>query len=457
MKNLRLSPVIFLLAAHLACAGEKPNIIMIYVDDMGYGCAGSYGYSGLVPTPNIDRLASEGVRFTDGYVTAPICGPSRYGLLSGAYQQRFGIHRNDDAYAVIPGLEETMEENRIPASQQLIHQTLEAAGYATGIVGKWNLPCYPQTSFQESMSVIHFGADYFPDENGHYRGVDEPKARSGSKRIFWGPEREGDEYLTDRLGRQSVEFIERHSDKPFFLYLAFNAPHSPLQAKKEHQDAVAHLESEAQKLYGAMLISMDENVGRVLEALDRLGLAENTIVAFASDNGPTFGYTVDWPEDWPKVLLGSTGPLSGHKAHYLEGGIRVPYILRWPARLKAGQVFREPVTTLDLYPTFCAAAGAPIPPGTIINGMNLLPFLTGEKTGAPHDLLFWHAKKLGAVRKGKWKLRVHADTHHLFDLEADIGEQNDLAESHPEILKMLLAEYQRFVSELPPRVSESLP
>jgi arylsulfatase A-like enzyme len=434
---------------------SRPNIIMIYADDMGYGDAGCYGGSNLVPTPNIDRLAAEGVRFTDGYVTAPVCGPSRYGLLSGTYQQRLGIQWNDDAYAVLPDREETLENNRIPSIQKLINQTLENAGYATGMAGKWNLPCYPKTSFQESMSVMHFGGDYFPDATGHYGGVDEPKARSNFKRILWGPERAGDEYLTDRLGRQSVEFIERHSDEPFFLYLAFNAPHSPMQAKQSHRDAVAHLKPEALKLYGAMLLSMDENIGKVLDALDRHQLADNTLVAFVSDNGPTFAYNVGWPDDWPKELLGSTGPLSGHKGQYLEGGIRVPYILRWPARLKGGQLYREPVNTLDLYPTFCAAARASIAEGTRLDGVDLLPFFSNEKSGVPHDFLFWHSGISGAVRQNNWKLYIYKDIHRLFDLKADVGETTDLAATHPETVAVLMKAYQEFISQLPPPVSQS--
>lgn len=451
--------LIFMLAGLLmgksTAAADKPNIIMIYADDMGYGDAGCYGGS-MVPTPGIDRLAAEGVRFTDGYVTAPVCGPSRYGLLTGAYQQRFGIQWNPDAYAVLPGMKkETLEHNRIPATQKLINQTLDAAGYATGMVGKWNLPCYPQTSFNESMSVMHFAGDYWPDAEGHYNGVDEPKARGGQKRILWGPEREGDEYLTDRLGRQAVEFIDRHADEPFFLYLAFNAPHSPMQAKSSNLGAVSHLKIEALKMYGAMLLSMDENIGRVLDALDRHGLAETTLVAFVSDNGPTLAYTVDWPKDWPKELLGSAGPLKGHKGQYLEGGIRVPFIVRWPARLEGGQVYQEPVSTLDLYPTFCAAAKAHVPAETRLDGIDLLPFIEKEKTGSPHDLLFWHSGVSGAVRRDNWKLYIYKDTRRLYDLAMDIGEKNDLAKKHPETVSVLLNEYENFCSQMPPSLNSS--
>jgi arylsulfatase A-like enzyme len=436
--------------AVLAGAGEKPNIILILADDMGYGDAGCYGGSNLVPTPNIDRLAEEGIRFTDGYVTAPVCGPCRYGLLTGSYQQRFGVQWNWDAYAKIPGLEETPEHNRIPAGQKIMNEPLRDAGYVTGMIGKWNLPCYPKTTFDETLSVMHFGGDYWPNEKGRYNGVDEPVAKGDMKRILWGPERAADEYLTDRLGRQAVEFIDRHAERPFFLFLAFNAPHSPMQAKRSHQAAVAHLPSEALRFYGAMMLSMDENVGRVLDVLDKRGLAENTIVAFLSDNGPSYAYTVDWPAGWPKELLGSAGPLNGHKAQFLEGGIRIPFILRWPAGIPGGAVYREPVSALDLYPTFCAATGVQVPAGTHLDGVDLLPYLKSETGGVPHETLFWLSHAGGAVRNGKWKLYVYKESLKLFDLQSDIGETSDLAQKHPDITARLVDEYKRFFAQMPP-------
>jgi arylsulfatase A-like enzyme len=438
----------FSLTAQGSSAAQKPNIILICADDMGYGDAGCYGGSNLVPVPNIDRLAAEGIRFTDGYVTAPMCGPSRYGMLTGAYQQRFGIQDNKDCYADLPGVE------RIPASQKLIHEALSGAGYVTGIVGKWNLPGYPKTSFDETLSVIHFGADYWPNAQGHYVGVDEPVARSNSKRApFWGPPKEGDEHLTDRLGRQSVEFINRHADKPFFLYLAFNAPHSPLEAKQSHYDAVKHLPSEALRFYGALLLSMDENIGRVLDALDAHGLAGNTLIAFISDNGPTFAFNVAWPSDWPKELLGSAGPLRGQKSQLFEGGLRVPYLLRWPEKFQGGQVYHHAVSALDFYPTFCAAAGAAVPDGTQLDGINLLPFLRGETAGAPHDILFWNINDQGAVRRGDWKLKIYRTQYSLYNLGTDIGETTDVRTQHPEITADLLSRYQQFCSGLPAKVN----
>jgi len=439
-------------------ASDRPNFVLIVADDMGYGDAGCYGNTNLVPMPNVDRLAAEGVRFTAGYVTAPACGPSRYGLLMGAYQQRIGVQDNYDTFGNLGEgpTGETPENNRIPASHLLLNQTLSRAGYRTCMIGKYNLPGYPKTSFDEEHSVMFFAGDYFPDESGYYGGVDRMEPPGTYKRIFWGPLREGDEYLTDRLGRQAVEFIERQhtAGNPFFLYLAFNAPHSPMQAKNEHRAVVKHLKSEATKMYGAMLYSLDENVGKVLDALDRLGLAENTVVAFVSDNGPSFAYNVDWPVDWPRELLGSAGPLRGHKGQYYEGGIRVPYIIRWPRRLKAGMVYDKAVSTMDLYPTFCAAADAPIPEETHLDGVNLLPYLEGQDEGDPHEVLFWSWRQWGAVRRGDWKLYAgnRNGKHELYNLRDDLGETTDLSGQYPERVAELEREFQAFLAMQPPKL-----
>ncbi|MEM9420320.1 MAG: sulfatase-like hydrolase/transferase [Planctomycetota bacterium] len=438
-----------------ADAGDapKPNIILIFVDDMGYGCSGAYGDTNLVPVPHIDRIAHEGIRFTEGYVTAPGCGPSRYGLLYGAYQQRFGVQFNTDAYSRLPQFpNETLDNNRVPATQPMMPIPLSEAGYTTGLIGKYNLPCYPNTPFDETMSVVHFSNDFWPDENGHYDGVDEPKAVGGHKDIYWGPKRVGDEYVTDRMGRQAVDFIERHAEKPFFLYLAFNAVHSPMQAKEAYKPRVAHLEGEARQLYGAMMISMDENVGRVLDALDRMDIADNTLVVFSCDNGASFAYRVKWPEDWPEVLLGSSGPLRAHKGSFYEGGIRVPFMMRWPAKFAAGRVFDQPVSTLDLYPTFCSIAGAELPKDAMIEGKNLMPYLEGEKTGLSDRTLQWFWNDVGSMRKGDWKLVAYGDRRELYNLKDDLGETTDLAKKHPELFKELNAEHDAFRAEMPPRL-----
>lgn len=428
----------------------QPGIVLIMVDDLGYGDVGYYdGAKQLVPTPNIDRLASEGIAFTDAYVTAPICGPSRYGILTGMYQQRLGVQDNRDCYAEIPGVDE-----RIPSSQQLLDQTLSSAGYVTGIVGKYNLPGYPKTTFDEAMSLMHFGADYWPDENGHYVGVDEPKAVSNSKRApAWGPKNDGEEYLTDRLGRQAADFIDRHADKPFFLYLAFNAPHSPLEAKESHRAQVEHLPSEALRFYGAMVLSLDENVGRVMAALERNGIKENTLVVFTSDNGPSFAFNVGWPEDWPKEMLGSTGPLDGRKGTLLEGGIRVPFTMTWPARWPTGQVYRQPVSTLDVYPTLCAAAGAKVREGTVLDGVNLLPLIGEKQEGAAPRPLYWVLNDHAAIREGDWKLRTLRKQKWLSNLADDVGETTNLTDKHPDIADRLLQKLEMFRGQLPPKIN----
>lgn len=429
----------------LSHGDNRPNLIKIFVDDLGWGDPVCYG-GDLVPTPAMDQLAKEGIRATAGYVTSPVCGPSRYGLMAGAYQQRFGVQTNRDAFSNMPG-------DRVPRTHLLLPEHLRQVGYVTGLVGKWNLKSDARIWFDEVYSLMDWGADYFPDEDGNYPGVwqrwpyDKP-----SKDYGWGPVREGDEYLTDRLGRESVEFIERHADKPFFLYLAMNAPHSPLQAKKEHKPLVEHIESEPLQLYAAMVISIDENIQRIMDALDRLGISDNTFVIFSSDNGPSYGYNVGWPEQWERVMLGSTGEFSGRKARLHEGGVRVPYILRWPDVLDAGKVYDKPISTMDVYPTFAAAAGAPIQEGTYLDGVNLLPFLTEEIASAPHQRLYWYQSNRGAVLEAPWKLLIDSPNQppSLYNLEEDPAESNDLANIYPDIFERLHAAWLAFVDTLPP-------
>lgn len=446
---------LLVLSGHAIRAAERPNIVLIFVDDMGYGDPGCYGGT-LVPTPAIDLIASRGVLFTDGYVTAPVCAPSRYGLLSGAYPQRFGVQWNNDTFDGASGLIRI-----IPGGHLTIDETLSKAGYVTGMVGKWNLEHYPCTSFEETYSVIHFGADYFPDSKGHYPGVNETGPKSGFRDFLWGPVRDRDEYLTDRIGRQAASFIGKHQEEPFFLYVAFNAVHSPFMARQVHRDRVNHIDSEILQYYGAMTLSLDENIQQVLDALERHGLRESTMVVFASDNGPATGETLKkqwkehWPEEWPGEIIGSAGPLAGRKGQFLEGGIRIPFILSWPGKIGEGTVYREPVTTLDLYPTFCEAAGADVPASTRLDGVSLIPYLTAEKSGEPHSILYWMDRDRGAVRKGDWKLLVRGDRHSLYHLGEDIGETADLSDERPDILTEMEALYLEFKEEMPPPIADS--
>ena len=435
-----------LMAVTLGCSligravSTKPNIVMILADDLGYGDAGCYGGK-WTPTPAIDSLARDGVRCTDGYVTAPVCAPSRCGLMTGSYNQRFGIQCNDDRGKYTVG------------AHKVLPQALKAAGYVTGHIGKWNVGADIAGCFDEVYDLIDWEADYFPDKDGHYYGVDSETEHASSKRQgIWGPERPGEEYLTDRLGRHAVEFVEKHKhgDKPFFLYLAFNAVHSPYHAPKQVEARYSHLQPPL-NYFAAMLASLDENVGRVLAVLP-----ENTLVVFASDNGPAKMPVKVWPAGWPtNVLAGSAGPLSGYKATFLEGGIREPFILRWLGHIQAGSTYHQPVITMDLYPTFCAVAGAPVPAGTKLDGVNLLPHLTNSQPGTPHDILFWKNDENGAVRQGDWKLVLSPwqPKRQLFNLADDIGEKKDCAGEKPELAAKLHKAWLDWSATLPPRAS----
>ena len=437
------------IALHAAETGPtKPNIILILADDMGYGDPGCYGGK-LAPTPALDALAQAGVRCTDGYVTAPVCAPSRCGLMAGAYNQRFGMQWNEDHW-----------RNRsytVPTSHKLLPQALKAGGYITGHIGKWNMGADIAGCFDEAHDVIDWEADYFPNAAGHYHGVDSATEDASSKTNgVWGPQRPGDEYLTDRLGRHACAFIDQHKAQPFFLYLAFNAVHSPWTAKAADRVRFGRIQPEVLALYAAMTAALDENIGRVLAKLKAEGLEDNTIVVFASDNGPAKGPVPVWPAGWPaEIIAGSAGPLRGHKGQFFEGGVREPYILRWPAQLKAGQTYRQPVSTMDFYATFCAAAGAPVPAGTKLDGVNLLPYLRGEQAGAPHEILFWKNGEQGAVRRGAWKLviGVWQPKLQLFNLAADLGETHDLAREKPEVVEQLHKAWCDWSAPLPPRAN----
>jgi arylsulfatase A-like enzyme len=429
-------------AAALAAAvhAAQPNLLLIFADDLGYGDLGCYGGT-LAPTPALDELARGGVRCTSGYVTAPVCAPSRCGLLSGSYNQRFGMQWNDDRRKYAFG------------EHKLLPQALRAGGYVTGHIGKWNVPVEARECFDEIYELIDWEADYLPDAAGHYFGVNSTNEFASSKRqCLWGAERPGEEYLTDRIGRRAVEFVTKHArgSKPFFLYLAFNAVHTPLHAKLSSKASTTHLKPPLD-FYAAMLASLDENVGRVLAAVP-----ENTLVVFASDNGPAKAGAQVWPADVPKdLLLGSAGPLNGHKGTFYEGGIREPFLLRWPGRLKAGGVYAQAVSTMDLYATFCAAAGAPVPPGTRLDGVNLLPFVSGEREGPPHEALFWKNGEAGAMRQGDWKLLVSTwqPKLQLFNLAEDLGEQCDRASEQPERVAQMHRAWLSWGAALPPRAA----
>jgi arylsulfatase A-like enzyme len=459
--------VLFLLswaAVAASAATPRPNIVLILADDMGYADVSCYGVED-VPTPHIDRLAREGVRFTDGYVTSPACAPSRLGLMAGAYTQRFGVTWNDDRSA-----------HKLPDTQRLLPELLRDAGYRTGLVGKWNIVRPAERCFDEIHDFIEWESDYFPHEDGRYMLTSNTGGVRTSKTQGWVPGRDGDEYLTDRLGRKAAEFIGRNAAKPFFLYVSFNAVHSPWQGRRSDQARFAHLPHEVLQLYASMIAALDDGVGQILDALRAGKLEENTLVIFLSDNGPAKGgpHIEGWKPDWPKhLVVGSVGRLRGAKTDLYEGGIRVPFIARWPAKLAAGKTDRSPVTAMDVLPTVCAAAGAPVPAGTVVDGVDLLPFLRGERPGPPHATLFWKIKSAGAVRQGDWKLvmvgpdwrpdlyNVPSDIAtwkpQLYNLASDIGETKDISAAHPEVTRALHAAWQEWNRPLPPPARQPRP
>lgn len=428
-------------------AGVNPNLVIILTDDQGYWDVGFNGCTDI-PTPHIDRIAKEGIRFTSGYVSYPVCSPSRAGLMTGRYQGRFGYHRNPtlnpfDARAGLPLEEENMAE------------ILRKAGYHSGIIGKWHLGTHPKfrpnkRGFQEFYGFVAGGHRYFP-EDLTYPDIESVDRRGGwyNTKLLRNETRiETDEYLTDELSHEAVDFIKRNQSKTFFLYLAYNAPHTPMQATRKYLDRFDHIADPLRKTYAAMVSAVDDGVGRVLDTLDDLALAENTLVFFLSDNG---GATNN----------GSVNtPLRGYKGDLYEGGMRVPFAFRWTGRIPSGIDYDHPVSSLDILATVAALTGVEIAEERPLDGVDLMPYLTGKKSGPPHDSLFWLKWDAGesAVRRGKDKLVVLNETESpaLYDLSRDTGEQNNLVEDHPGMAKGLQQELDAWKNEMTPPIFDPL-
>ncbi len=398
---------------------QKPNILFIVGDDMGYADVGFHKCQDI-PTPNLDALAAAGVRFTSGYVSGPYCSPTRAGLMTGRYQQRFGHEFNPTGPSGLPLTEITIADR------------LKAAGYVTGLVGKWHLGSKPEMhpqkrGFDEFFGFLGGAHSYF-DAAAILRGTQ--------------PIKEMD-YTTDAFGREAAAFIEKHKAKPWFLYLAFNAVHTPMHATNDRLAKFPGIADKQRRTYDAMMLALDDAIGRVRKKLTDTGLDQNTFVFFISDNGgPTMPGT---------TINGSRNdPLRGSKRTTLEGGIRVPFLITWPGHVKAG-VYDQPVIQLDATATALTLAGAKTDK---LEGVNLLPFLTGEKSGEHHDALYWRLGQQMAIRAGDFKLvryDSNADTRSgkrqpvtaakLYNLAADIGETKDLAAVQPDKVKQLQAKW----------------
>jgi uncharacterized sulfatase len=443
-----------------SAAERPPNVVVILADDLGWNDVSYHGggvAGGSVPTPSIDSLAREGVAFTTGYAANATCAPSRAALLSGRYGTRFGFEFTPTPASmsrVVPHLANRMpgrlrpvvlhagedipfDELGMPASEITLAELLKQRGYHTMHIGKWHLGgkngmAPHEQGFDESLLMA----------NGLYLPVDHPDVVNSRQefdpidRFLWrallhaaswngGPPFAPAGYLTDYYTDEAVKAIDANAGRPFFLYLAHWAPHTPLQATREDYDALSHISDHRLRVYAAMIRALDRGVGRVLEALRRNGLEQNTLVFFSSDNGaPNY---IGLPD--------VNRPYRGWKISFFEGGIRVPYLVKWPARLPAGARYDAPVSGFDVFATAAAAAGAPLPADREIDGVDLVPFVRGEREGVPHRELFWRSGHYRVARVDGWKLQVNErppGTTWLFDLNADPTERTNLAEREPE-------------------------
>jgi arylsulfatase A-like enzyme len=421
----RLACVLSLFAPLLARAATQPNIVIFYADYLGYGELGCQGYTQDIPTPHIDSLAKNGLRFTHGYVAATYCSPSRAGLMTGRYPTRFGHEFNSTANTVGLRRDQTTMATR-----------LKALGYATAAVGKWHLGNQPenrptQRGFDEFYGTLNNTPFFHPTNfidsrvSNDVQTVTDPNF-----------------YTTDAYADRSIDWIERNKNKPWFLYLPFNAQHAPLQAPKKYLERFPKITDEKRQLFAAMMASMDDAIGRVMGKIRTLGQEENTLVFFIADNGgPTQSTT------------SHNGPLRGFKMTTFEGGPRVPYLAQWKGKIPAGKTYDLPVMNLDVLPTAIIAAGGKPEASWQLDGVDLMPYLTGAKTSRPHQTLYWRYGPQWAIRDGEMKLVVSkggSGSPELYNLAADIGESKDLAAAQPAKVKELQAMWEKWSAEQAP-------
>lgn len=391
---------------------QKPNLIIILADDLGYGDLGIQG-SKQIPTPHIDQLAKEGVVFTAGYVSSPVCSPSRAGLLTGKNQLSFGYNNNIGPDQ--PGFDP--EFKGLPVSEKTLADKLKSLGYATGLIGKWHLGDKPQfhptkRGFDQFWGFLAGGHDYFQAKMGGNE-IQSP-IQCNFKNVT------PVTYLTEDIGNESVDFIKRNKHNPFFLFASFNAPHAPMQALDDDLKLFSSVQDELRRTYCAMVYRLDINVGKILNSLRQEGLEKNTFIVFLSDNG---GPSVD------PISNGSVNaPFRGQKTTLLEGGIRVPFIFKWPEQFQAGKKIDHMIWSLDICPTFIVAAGGTISDKDNYRGINLIPFITGLQKTAPHESMEWAYTVSTAIREGDWKLISLPDRLPLlYNIAEDIVEQNDVS------------------------------
>jgi len=417
----------------------NPNLVIILTDDQGYWDVGFNGCTDI-PTPHIDRIAKEGVRFTNGYVTYPVCSPSRAGLITGRYQGRFGYHRN-------PTLNPFDPMAGLPLEEENIAEILKKVGYHSGVIGKWHLGTHPKfrpnvRGFHEFYGFVAGGHRYFPEDLIYpdIESVDRAGGWYNTKLLRNETRIETDEYLTDELSNEAVDFIERNRTKPFFLYLSYNAPHTPMQATEKYLSRFEHIEDPLRKTYAAMVSAVDDGVGRVLDTLDKYELGENTLVFFLSDNGGARNN-------------GSINtPLRDVKGSVYEGGMRVPFAFRWTGKVPAGIDYDYPISSMDILATMVKLTGVEIAPERPLDGVDLMPFLNGKDDGRPHESLFWLKwdAQEGAARVGDQKrvLLVRESISALYQLSEDIGETKDTADVYIDDAERIDKAFESWKNEL---------
>ena len=443
--------------AKLNSSPVKPNLIVIMADDLGYADVGFNG-STDIPTPHIDRIAENGVKFTNGYTSYSVCGPSRAGFITGRYGQRFGFERNPQYRTDDPNM-------GLPQDEKTIATYLKTVGYTSGIIGKWhlgaNISNHPlNRGFDEFYGHLGGGHTYFPEnlviKDSYFTGdeVMIPSEDDPTKKYKGSAEMAGyrtwimrnhepiktEQYLTDEFSKEAVHFIERNKDEPFFLFLSYNAPHGPLQASQKYLDRFNHIENQKRKTYAAMVSAVDDGVGQVLDKLASLNLEENTIVVFLSDNGG------------PESKNGSNnGVLREGKGSIYEGGFRVPFAIQWKGTLSKS-IYDYPISSLDILGTIADLSGVKLDANKPLDGVNLIPYIQGSKRGVPHQNIFIRKfdSKVYSVRDGDLKLVVKkkSNVKELYNLKNDISEHHNIAEKNQKEVKRLSAILDTWESEL---------
>lgn len=463
-----------------AATERPPNIVLIVADDLGYNDVSLNGglAGGSVKTPNIDRIANEGVNLATAYSGSPTCAPSRAAIMTGRYPTRYGYEftptaknfmrtvtqlrapsaqlRHSMYFPEREAGQPPLESLGLPVDEVTLARVLRDAGYHTTQIGKWHLGDAPEFrptahGFDESLSLPYGAAMFLPEDDPNV--VNAASKIDPLDRFIWAAHPWGvrfndgelfkpNKYLTDYFTDQALTVIDHNQHRPFFLYLAYNAPHTPLQATREDYDALNHIEDHSTRVYAAMIQSLDRNIGRVLDSLEQRGLAENTLVIFTSDNGGT--HTIG--------IKGINAPFRGWKATHFEGGIRVPMYLRWPKGLPQGR-FDSPTSHLDIFMTAAIAADARVPDDRVIDGVNLLPYLRGEIADRPHQALYWRTDRYLVVRDGDWKLQItdRPNKAWLHDLATDPTEQINRAAEEPARLAAMRVALENFDrSQVPP-------